>query len=99
MISPQKISQKDVHRVASLARIYLNENEVSDFTVSLERILGYVDQLKSLDTESVQPTSHPLMIENVYREDVVNEVLTVDEALSVAVEEKNGLFKVPKVIE
>lgn len=99
MTQSQIITQEDVRHVASLARIHLNEDEIQRFTVNLESILKYVIQLKSLNTESVEPTSHPLPMENVYRQDEHQITLTQDEALSIAVEKKNGFFKVPKVIE
>ena len=93
------ITGQNVRHVASLARIHLDENEVIDLTTELETILEYIVKLQNLDVANVKPTSHAFQLENVYREDKVIAHLTQDEALSIAIEKKNGYFKVPKVIE
>lgn len=99
MTPSQLINEQDVRHVARLARIHLTDEELRSVTLNLERILEYVAQLKTLDTSGVDPTSHPLPLENVYRPDEIRQTLTQDEALSIAIEKKNGFFKVPKVIE
>lgn len=95
----QIITEKDVEHVARLARIHLNEDEIPEFTTNLASILEYVAQLKSLDTDNIKPTTHPLPITNVYRTDEATHSLSQKEALSIAVEQKDDFFKVPKVIE
>jgi aspartyl-tRNA(Asn)/glutamyl-tRNA(Gln) amidotransferase subunit C len=99
MTPSQLITEQKVRHVAQLARIYLSDEELRPLTLNLERILEYVAQLKTLDTSGVDPTSHPLPLENVYRPDEMKQTLTQEDALSIAIEKKNGFFKVPKVIE
>jgi len=93
------ISEKDVRYVASLARIHLKDEEVDRLTKDLENILHYIDKLNTLDVTEVQPTTHVLPLKNVHREDIVRSSLTQQEALKFSVEQHEGSFKVPKVIE
>ena len=93
------ITKKDVEHVASLARIHLKEKEVDCLTKDLEKILAHIHQLNALDVTDTQPTSHVLPLKNVYRKDKVLPSLGQKEVLKFAVEQKNGFFKVPKVIE
>ncbi|MBI3605955.1 MAG: Asp-tRNA(Asn)/Glu-tRNA(Gln) amidotransferase subunit GatC [Nitrospirae bacterium] len=65
----------------------------------LEQILNYVNQLNELDTKGVEPTSHAVLTENVFREDRLFPSLPVEAALQNAPQQEKGFFKVPKVIE
>ena len=93
------ITEKDVQYVAGLARIHLKEDEATRLTKDLEKILDYINKLNTLDVKDVQPTSHVLPLKNVHREDKVRPSLTQEEALKISVEQYEGAFKVPKVIE
>jgi len=93
------ITNDDVKYIASLSRIHLKEEEMATLRKDLEDILHYIEKLKKLDVSGVEPTTHPLPLKNVYREDRKQNGLSQEEALSMAVERKNGFFKVPKVIE
>ena len=93
------LNKEEVRYIASLSRIDLEENEVEILTKSLADILNYIEKLKKLDVSNVKPTSHVLPLENVYREDEVKPSLPQKEALQASVEQHNGSFKVPKVIE
>lgn len=93
------LSREDIRYIASLSRIHLKEDEVQYFTEQLGQILGYVEKLKSLNTQGVEPTSHVLPLQNVYREDHVQPSLPQNEALKIAVSSHKGYFKVPQVIE
>lgn len=93
------ITKEDVKYISALARIHLEDKEVGKLTSNLEDILRYVDQLKKLDVSQVQPTSHVLPLKNVYRPDEVKPSLGQKEALTIAVQQHDGAFKVPQVIE
>lgn len=93
------ISKDDVKYIAALARIHVPEDELEGFTKNLGDIVKYVEQLQELNVDDVKPTSHAVAMGNVLRPDVVNPSLTNQEALSFAVEAKDGSFKVPLVIE
>lgn len=93
------ISKDDVQYVAGLARIHLRDDEIDSLTADLEKILQYVDKLSALDTNDVEPTSHVLPLKNVHREDKVRPSFTQEEAMKFSVEQHEGSYKVPKVIE
>ena len=93
------ITKKDVEHVARLARLALTEEEKELYTRQLERILSYMEKLKELDTEGVEPTSHPLAVKNVWREDEAVEWKNPDEVLSGSPEREERYFKVKKVLE
>lgn len=93
------ISKKDVKYVADLSRIHLRDDEIDRLTKDMENILGYIHKLDSLDVDQIQPTSHVLPLKNVYREDKVRPSLTQQETLKISVEQQEGAFKVPKIIE
>lgn len=96
-----KITRKDVDYVARLARLKLTDEEKEKFTLQLESIISYIDQLKELDTSDIQPTSHVLELKNAWREDNVlkssGELL--EDILKNAPDREGNFFKVKKVIE
>lgn len=63
------ITKTEVKHIANLARIGATEDEIGKFQNDLSSVLAYVDKLKKLDLTGVEPTSHPLKIENVTRKD------------------------------
>jgi len=93
------VSREDVRYIAALARMDVPEDKLDGFAKNLADIVHYVEQLQKLDVEGVKPTSHAVPVGNVLRPDVVKPSLTHSQALSVAIEAKDGCFKVPLVIE
>lgn len=89
------IDREQVLYVAKLARLRLSEEEVEQMTGELSGILGHVDRIGKLDLEGVEPTSHVVALENVWRADVPWESLPKDVALSSAPEPVDGAFRVP----
>ena len=63
------ISKKEVKHIAELARIRLSEKEKEKMTRELGAILGYIDKLKEVDTEGVEPIAHITGLEDVFRKD------------------------------
>ena len=89
----------NIEKVARLARLELSEDEMETFGNQLEQILTYMEQLNRLDTTGVEPTSHAIPIYNIFREDEVKSSLAQEEVLTIAPDEEDGHFKVPKIIE
>jgi len=98
-MTEKKINISDVEKVAGLARLGLSSEEKERLRNQLNDILVYMEKLDELDTTDVEPLAHILPLKNVLREDKVREGLTHSEALKNAPEEKDGLFKVPLVLE
>lgn len=94
-----EIKDDIVRYLARLARIKLSEKEVKLFAQQLDEILAYVDKLKQLDIKDVLPTSHAMVLTNVFREDEVKPSLPKEEALKNAPQKKGDFFKVPRIIE
>ncbi len=93
-----KITQKDVEHVAMLARLSINENELEVFTQQLNNILDYFEKIKKLDTSAVEPSTHAININNVFRDDRTGQSLALDAVIENSPERKDGFFKVPKII-
>jgi aspartyl-tRNA(Asn)/glutamyl-tRNA(Gln) amidotransferase subunit C len=93
------ISENDVEHVARLARLALSAEEKHLFTEQLRAILTYMEQLKEVPTEAVEPTAHVLDLVNVLREDTVRQTLAADEALANAPETAQHFFVVPRIVE
>jgi aspartyl-tRNA(Asn)/glutamyl-tRNA(Gln) amidotransferase subunit C len=89
----------DIEKVAKLARLELSEEEKKTFGNQLEQILTYMEQLNRLDTSGVEPTSHAIPIQNVFREDETRPSFPREEVMDIAPEEEDGHFKVPRIIE
>lgn len=94
-----KITRKEVEHVATLARLKLDEEEISTFTGQMDAILAYVEKLNELDTAGIVPTAHAVPMENSFRHDEVRSSIGVENALANAPDRVEGFFRVPKVIE
>lgn len=88
-----------IERIAELARLNLKPEEARKIEKELEAILGYVENLKALDTSKVEPTSHVLNLENVFRKDEVKVSGVRDEVLKHSPQAEGKFFKVPKVVD
>ena len=93
------IDKETIKHVAHLARIELQPNELDKLSGELDEILGFIDKLKNLNVEQVNPTSHILPINNVLREDKPHVSLGPDKALENAPSKQGNFFSVPKIIE
>ena len=94
----QIITPDDVRQVARLARLSLDETKVPTLTAQLESILEYVNQIRRADVAGVEPMAHATPLRNVFREDVVEPSLPLEQVLQNAPETDGPFFKVPKVI-
>jgi aspartyl-tRNA(Asn)/glutamyl-tRNA(Gln) amidotransferase subunit C len=94
-----KITKEQVEHVAKLARLAITEEEKATFSEQLSSILTYVEQLNQLNTSKVEPTSHVISMQNVFREDRIKESLPREEVLAGAPEASEEFFRVPRIIE
>jgi len=67
--------------------------------VQLSQVLDYIEKLNELNTDGVEPLSHPGAVTNVFRDDVPAGSIENDQALKNAPDKLNGCFRVPRVIE
>lgn len=93
------ITEDDVLHLAQLSSLQLTDNEIDALKGDLTSILGYVEQLAELDTEGVEPTYHVTDLENVWRDDKVdNGGIEREQLLALAPEQHDHQVKVPKVL-
>lgn len=92
------ISAEQVRHLASLARIDLSEVEISTMTAELSQIMDAVASVQAVATPEVPATSHPIPLKNVYRPDVVADVIPTEEALKGAPEHDGSRFKVSAIL-
>jgi len=91
------ISREGVLHVARLARLEIPEDEVDRVRDELGAILDAVGKVAELDLSDVEPTSHPLAVVNVWRDDEPRPSLSPEDALANAPDPVDGAFRVPAV--
>lgn len=94
-----KLSKAEVEHVAMLARLELTGDEKDSLTVHLNEIMAHFEKLQQLDTENVEPTSHSIPVQNVFREDIAGPSLQAETAVANAPESADDYFVVPQVVE
>ncbi len=95
--TPVTLSREDVVHVAKLARLELTEEEVDLFTAQLRTVLDHAADVAALDLSHLEPSSHPIALENVLRADVPRPSLDRDEVLAVAPSVEDHRFRVPRI--
>ena len=93
-----KITKEEVKKVAHLARLELNENEINNHAEQLEKILDYIKQLEKIDTDEVPCTSRAIEVINVLRKDEKKNSDCKEELLELGPSREDEYFKVPKII-
>jgi aspartyl-tRNA(Asn)/glutamyl-tRNA(Gln) amidotransferase subunit C len=93
------IGRADVDAVARLARLHLTDDESERLREQLSAILSYIDKLRALDTEQVEPTSHAVPLVNVMRDDAPEPCLPAEAVLANAPDRQEDFFRVPRIIE
>lgn len=92
------ITKAEVEHVAWLSRLVLTEKAKEKLMRQLSQILDHAGKISELDTTEVQPTSHPLPVKNVFREDKKRPSLSQEQALFNAPKKEKDGFVVPKII-
>ena len=93
-----RITKKDVKKVAQLARLNLNESEISNHAKQLEKILDYIQQLEKIDTHDTPCTTRAIEVKNSFRKDENKNFTDIEDILDLAPSREDKFFKVPKII-
>lgn len=93
-----EITRDEVAHLASLARIDLDDAELDHLAPQLSVILESVASISGVAGDDVPPTSHPVPLTNVFREDVVRPSLSAEQALSGAPASEQQRFAVPRIL-
>jgi aspartyl-tRNA(Asn)/glutamyl-tRNA(Gln) amidotransferase subunit C len=91
------ISREEVEHVARLARLRLDEDELTKLQLELGRIIEYVHQLAELDLSGLEPTSHAVPLKNAFRKDEPVAGLTQEDAVGNGPDIEQGQFVVPRI--
>ena len=89
----------NVRQIADLARIDLTDEECSTFQGQLDAILGYIETLKSVDIEGIEPTAHATPVYDRLREDCSRPGLEQADLLRNAPDKALGQIRMPKVVD
>jgi len=93
------IDADTVRKVALLARIRVEEARLEPLAAELSGILGWIEQLREVDTAGVEPMTSAVAVALPMREDVVTEGGEAKAVLANAPKARNGFFVAPKVVE
>ena len=93
------IQQDEIEKIAELAKIRIEQDQIAEVTSRITAILGMVDQLQAVDTRNVEPMANPLDAIQRLRADVITEGNHRDAFQAIAPAVENGLYLVPKVID
>ncbi len=90
---------EDVRNIAQLARLQIDDADIEQYATDLSSILALAEQMNAVDTTNVTPMAHPLDATQRLRPDAVTETNQRDKFQAIAPDVKNGLYRVPRVIE
>ena len=93
-----KITPEDVQKVAKLARLEINTDDLKKYSNQLEKILNYVAELEKIDTEEVIPTTRAVEVINNTRKDIVENTKVREELLDLAPVREGDFYRVPKIL-
>jgi aspartyl-tRNA(Asn)/glutamyl-tRNA(Gln) amidotransferase subunit C len=93
-----RIDPNEVREIAQLARLRLGEDEVTRMAGELDAILGYIEELRQLDTTGVEPMTHAVPFACPQRPDEVGPMLSPDQALANAPARDGNFFQVPRIV-
>ena len=95
----RRISRAEVSKVAQLAKLKLNEEQIDNHATQIEKILDYINQLEKIDTTNVPCTTRAIEVVNNFRSDEKKKFKDRDDILELAPSRENNFFKVPKIIK
>lgn len=93
------LDKNEVAKIAQLARLHVNDSEAEEVANRISDILELINRMQAIDTENIEPLSHPLDAVQRLRADEVTESDRRDELQTIAPASEAGLYLVPKVIE
>lgn len=93
-----EISRDEVDHLAKLSRLALTDEELEEFAGQIGEIVAHVSAVQQVDADGVEPMSHPHSITTAMREDVVEKMLTAEQALDQAPAVEDQRFVVPQIL-
>ncbi len=94
-----KVSKDEIEKIAHLARLEVDENQIEKMSEQISNILQYIDKLKDVNVEGVKPASGAAFMQNVLREDERKESPGPKVTLANAPQRDDDFFTVPRVVK
>lgn len=92
------ITREEVAHLAMLARLDLTTDELDHYAEQLDVILQSVSRVSEVATDDIPPTSHPVPVENVFRDDIAYPGLDRAEVFAAAPAIEDDRFRVPRIL-
>ncbi len=93
------LDKSEIEKIAHLARLHVSESEAEEVTTRITDILALIDQMQTVDAESVEAMAHPLEVVQRLRADDITEQDQRDELQKLAPSSENGMYLVPRVLD
>lgn len=93
------ITTEHIEQAAEFAKLALTQEENKMFAEYITKVLDLADSNKDVDITGVVPTIYPIPMQNVFRDDMVENSYSREDMLKNAPSHENGYIKVPKVME
>jgi aspartyl-tRNA(Asn)/glutamyl-tRNA(Gln) amidotransferase subunit C len=93
------VDMATVRRIAHLSRIAVQDEEVAHLQLELNAILAFVEELRGVEVEGVEPMTSVMPMQLKKREDEVTDGFMADEIVANAPRREDHFFVVPKVVE
>jgi aspartyl-tRNA(Asn)/glutamyl-tRNA(Gln) amidotransferase subunit C len=93
------LQKEDVEKIAHLAQLSINEEDIPGYLEELSKILHLVEQMNAVNTDNVEPMAHPQDSSQRLREDKETEINQRDAFQKIAPQVERGFYLVPRVIE
>ena len=94
-----RMDKKTILKIANLAKIEIDDSKANEIKTNLEKILNLVDEMNQVDTENIEPMSHPLNLKQYLRDDEVTENNKRDLFQENNKDTADWYYKVPKIID
>jgi len=92
-----KLSKQNVQKIAKLSRLELSDKEIDQYANQLSDVLEYFEKLKDINTENVEITAQVTGLENIYRDDIVDQCDVQSELVKQAADNEDDLIKTKSV--
>ena len=93
-----QVSREEILRIAQLANLKIDDDEIEKYLLNLQDILNYANIVNKVDVSGLNETIGANDNYNVFRKDEIKEFKNRDGLLQNAPEQERGMFKIPKVL-
>ncbi|MEZ4516118.1 MAG: Asp-tRNA(Asn)/Glu-tRNA(Gln) amidotransferase subunit GatC [Chloroflexota bacterium] len=93
------LTHEDVAWIANLARLAVTDEEIEAYRTQLSAVLDYAARLNELDLTDIEPSAHAVLRQNVWREDVIEPSLPLEDVLFNAAETDQDQFLIQSVLD